>query len=821
VHPGLASGIAAPVARATLAEAILRNTTAQISYFDRDRRLVYATQPNQMAMGRPPEATLGLTAQQLGAVLGFPAGRVAEMFDQAYRGLFVRAVLSPVGRRNEATFEMVLQPDMADDGSVDGVVVTTWDLTDLTRASRRILQLDRVYAILSGISQAIIRVSDEATLFNEACRIAAELGGFAVAWIGRVQPDGVVASAAAAGPAAAFRDGVVVTVRDEPSGRGMVGTAIREDRTMIARETATDPRLAPWRRRLEQVGVGSLAAFPIHEGGRAIGAFAIYATEIGFFDTEEIALFVEIARNISHALDALANRRAREAAEDALRESERRYRDLFEINPQPMFVYDRESLRFLAVNRAAVETYGFSTDEFLGMTILDIRPADESDRVLEIARLPEHDIPEWAARHTWRHCRRDGATLEMEVQARDVVFDGHQARILAATDVSEKRRIERQLAEAERMSAMGQLASSIAHDFRNLLTPIMGYADLLAVELEGAPAAEEAQEISRAAVRASDLAQQILDFARQKPEDPRPVDMNQVVAATSRMLRRMIGSNVKVSVHSAGSRAVVVADPGRLEQVLVNLAINARDAMPDGGTVTISVCVLGDTAGLARSLEGPAVLLTVADTGYGMDAATLAHAFDPFFTTRKKSGGTGLGLATVFSIVAGAGGRVWAESEPDRGTRMHVLLPRADVEPEPFATATARPQITGETAAKATILVVDDEPNVRRFVVTALEGAGYHVLVAGSPAEAIALASGLEETIDLLLTDVVMPVMSGETLAAQLLEWRPEMRVAFMSGYADGVLTKPLPENRPMLDKPFDASRLTAAVAAALESERP
>jgi two-component system, cell cycle sensor histidine kinase and response regulator CckA len=597
------------------------------------------------------------------------------------------------------------------------------------------------------------------------------------------QPDGRVVAAAAAGPAEAFLDA--------SSGR------------------------------LEQVGVGSLAAFPIREDGRAVGAFAIYATEIGFFDTEEIALFEEIARNISHALDALANSRAREAAEDALRESERRYRDLFEINPQPTFVCDCETLQFLAVNEAAIDTYGYSREEFAGMSVLDIWSDDVIDLVNRLPGPAAGDARDRSIRELWRHRRRDGTVLEMEVQAHDLELGGRRARLFATTDVSEKRRIERQLAEAERMSAMGQLASTIAHDFKNLLTPIVGFADLLEMELDGVPAAESAREIRRAGMRASDLAQQILDFARQTPQDPRAVDMNQVVAGTSRMLRRMIGSNVKVIVHAAGTRAVVVADPGRLEQVLVNLAINARDAMPDGGTITISVSVLADTAGLARSLDGPAVLLTVADSGCGMDAATLARAFDPFFTTRKKSGGTGLGLATVFSIAAGADGRVWGESEPGSGTRMHVLLPRVDMEPESFAIPTIRPHVAGESAGKATILVVDDEPNVRRFVVTALEAIGYHVLVAGSPAEAVALASGLEEPIDLLLTDVVMPDMSGETLATQLLDWRPEMRVVFMSGYADGVLTKPLPENQPMLDKPFDAGRLAAAVAAALEPGRP
>jgi PAS domain S-box-containing protein len=752
------------------------------------------------------------SVEALSRGLGYPPERMIELVTRAVEtGRTVHAVIGATEGTDGRTAELALEPARDADEKVQGVVITAWDLTEVSRASRRILQLDRVYAILSGISQAIIRVRDRDALFSEACRIAAEIGGFSIAWVGMVAANGSVRNVASAGQMEKILDAVYVSVLSEPAGSGVVGTAIREDRTVIARDAVADPRLEFWREQLTAVGVGSLAAFPLHLGGRAVGAFAIYSSEPGFFDTEEVALFEEIARNISHTLDAMEAEKAREEAQRALRESERRYRDVFEMNPQPMFVYDRETLRFLAVNSVALETYGYSREDYESMTILDIRPAEEIDRQREILDVPASELK---ANAVSRHRRKNGTCMDVEVVARDLEFDGRPARIIAATDVSEMRRLEKQLAEATRMESMGRLAGGIAHDFNNLLTAIIGYADLLEVELGDSPEAREAREIRRAGLRATDLTRQVLAFAKRVPMDPRPVDLNVVVTGVSTMLRRLIGGEVRLITRLTGERAVVMADPGQLEQVLVNLALNARDAMPGGGAVEIAVAVVERVETLERGLDGPAVALTVTDTGRGMDEYTLAHAFEPFFTTKHSGEGTGLGLATAYGIVAQFGGRIWADSAPGCGTQMHVLLPRVDAEPE--AADAPVPVAAAEPGSLATILVVDDEPAVRAFVVSTLEHAGYRVLVAGSPAEAMALTVGLDEPIELLLTDMVMPDSSGETLAAQLTSLRPGLRVVLMSGYSEGLVARPLPSNQPFLAKPFSRERLIGVIAEAL-----
>ena len=263
--------------------------------------------------------------------------------------------------------------------------------------------------------------------------------------------------------------------------------------------------------------------------------------------------------------------------------------------------------------------------------------------------------------------------------------------MIAALDVTERRRLEAQLAEATRMEAMGHLAGGIAHDFNNLLTAVNGYAELLVAGLGDSPMAEDAREIRRAGARAAELTRQVLAFASRQVLAPRPVDVNEVVGGVGQMLRRLIGEQIKLVMKPDREPAVVMADPGQLEQVLVNLAINARDAMPEGGTLQIGVNQVAEAAELgAGSVSGRAVLLTVTDTGVGMDAETLAHAFEPFFTTKQVGAGTGLGLATVYGIVRQSKGEIWAESAAGAGTTVSVLLRRVEARPEPLATARAR-----------------------------------------------------------------------------------------------------------------------------------
>jgi nitrogen-specific signal transduction histidine kinase len=404
--------------------------------------------------------------------------------------------------------------------------------------------------------------------------------------------------------------------------------------------------------------------------------------------------------------------------------------------------------------------------------------------------------------------------MDVEVAGREIEFEGRRARVSLITDVTERRQLEARLRDAAKIEAVGQLAGGIAHDFNNVLAAVIGYADLLVDELGVDPRADDAREIGRAGRRAADMTRQLLAFARRQVLVARPVDLNEVVAGVVPMLSRLIGEDVALTTNLAPSPAIVVVDPGQLEQVLVNLAVNARDAMPHGGQLHVSVGLQKPSQRRRHHLSGPAVLLTVTDTGTGMSKETLSHVFEPFFTT-KASHGTGLGLATVHGIVSQSGGEIWVDSSAGKGTTFSVLLPQSDREAVPTV-VTARHAPRGMLSA--TILVVEDDPDVRRFVVRTLEQEHYTVLVAGSPAQAEALAAS-GEPIDLVLTDLVMPGGSGAELAQRLLARFPEMRVLYMSGYDPEPSLRLTPEQMAgFLAKPFGPEDLTARVREALSN---
>jgi two-component system cell cycle sensor histidine kinase/response regulator CckA len=796
-------------------ETVLRLTSARIAYVNEHGRFLYATPAVGRAAGVPSEQLIGHTLQELGGLHYAPDQIDALTRRMLETGKAAREVLTGVDPADDRATELVFEPVCAADGAVVATVVTAWDVTELTRASRRVAQLDRIYAILSGTDKAIVRIRDRGRILQEVCRIAVDLGGFALAWVGLEQPNGDVVVAGKAGRDEGLLNDFIVSTRDEPSGHGAVGTAIREDRTVVIGDVEHDARMDAWRAQLANLGFLTAAAFPIRMGGRPIGAFVLYSAQPGYFDLEETGLFEELASDLSFALESLDTERGRAAAEQALRDSERRHRQLFEQNPIPMWVFDVDTLRFLAVNDAALVTYGYSREEFLDMTLRDIRPAEDVPALLEDVAKPAGDL---RPRGLWRHVRKDGTILDVEVSAHELSPSSGRTRMVSAIDVTERRRLEAQLAEAARMEAMGHLAGGIAHDFNNMLTAVIGYSDLLVAELGDSPLAEEAREIRRAGTRAADLTRQVLAFARRQVLAPRPVDVNAVVEGVSQMLRRLIGEQVRLVTKLAAQPAVVMADPGQLEQVLVNLAINARDAMPDGGVLEIGVELVEDAASLGRGLDGRAVLVTVTDSGTGMDAETLSRAFEPFFTTKNIGRGTGLGLATVHGIVHQSNGQIWADSDVYRGTTISILLGFVDAWPDPLgAPAPARERATSEPA---TILVVEDEPAVRAFVVATLERSGHRVLVAGSPAEAIALTDGLAEPIDLLLTDLIMPDTNGRALAERLVAARPSMQVVLMSGYAAGLDGLPTAGAAAFLSKPFNRDELTTVVATAL-SEPP
>jgi hypothetical protein len=505
----------------------------------------------------------------------------------------------------------------------------------------------------------------------------------------------------------------------------------------------------------------------------------------------------------------------RKLAEEELSRSEKTYRNLFENNPGPMWVFDLETHRFLAVNDAAVEKYGYTRSEFRGMTIFDVRPPHERAR---LRRLLETRGAGTLTPEEWIHRTKDGKEFWVEVTAHKLRFEGREAVLVAVSDLTERRRAEEalrrsesQLQQSAKMEAIGRLAGGIAHDFNNLLTVIQGFAQLLAKK---GPGTAELDEIRQAAARGAALTHQLLAFSRRQVMTPQVIDLNARVTGMDLMLRRVIGENIELALRLEPGLASVTADPGQVDQVILNLVLNARDAMPGGGRLTI------ETRGSSgpEPAGGPWVTLIVSDTGAGMDAATLTHIFEPFFTT-KEGRGTGLGLATVYGIVQQSGGQVRVASEPGRGASFRVFLPAT-------ASIPARPELaaaTGPWRGAETILVVEDDPAVRSLLSALLRQNGYAVLVAEDAEQALALSEADPRPIHIVVSDVVLPRLPGPEMVRRLRHKRPGIRALFMSGHVDDSLARPgaLTSDEGFLPKPFTDEALTRRVRELLDSRAP
>jgi PAS domain S-box-containing protein len=497
--------------------------------------------------------------------------------------------------------------------------------------------------------------------------------------------------------------------------------------------------------------------------------------------------------------DASPDTTASELADRASREleaSEERYRLLFEASPLPMWVFDVDTLAFLAVNGAALRHYGYTREEFAKMTLSDIRPEEDLHALKEhVGALPP--IDEGSA---WRHRKKDGSVIYVDIKAHDLLFEGRRARLILSNDVTSRHkaeearaqaeaalaRTEAQLRHSQKLEAVGRLAGGVAHDFNNLLSVILSYSALILADLAPEdPMRGEVAEIEAAGKRAAELTRQLLAFGRRQMLQPRVVDPAQIVTGMERMLRRLIGEDVDLTLHRDPGAGSVKVDPGQLEQVVMNLVVNARDAMPRGGRLTIETANVELDERYAAEhvgvVPGPYVVLSVTDTGTGMDEATQARIFEPYFTTKEVGKGSGLGLSMVFGIVQQSGGNIWVYSEPERGTTFRIYLPRAE-EALSASLAPAPPPVLRGTE---TVLLVEDDERVRNAVRTSLERYGYEVLVARDDRHAAQIAQERRRPIHVLLTDVIMPRVSGPELAEKLTATRPEMKVVYMSGYTN------------------------------------
>ncbi|HVY91941.1 MAG TPA: PAS domain S-box protein [Bryobacteraceae bacterium] len=513
----------------------------------------------------------------------------------------------------------------------------------------------------------------------------------------------------------------------------------------------------------------------------------------------------------------------RKEDERALAQTEAGFRLLFENYPQPMWVFHAKNFQFLEVNQTAIAHYGYSRDEFLAMRATDLRSPQEVDRFTKRVNQETAAVAQNVG--SWQHRLKSGKTIEVEIVAHRLTFQGQPAILSVLTDVTEKRKLDEQLRQSQKLEAVGRLAGGVAHDFNNLLTVIIGYADLLRTSIQsGSSEGHAVEEIGLAAERASSLTRQLLAFSRQQVLKAEILNLNESIEKIQPMLARLIGENVQIATELHGELWAVSADPGQIDQIIVNLAVNARDAMSNGGKLAIqtsNVVLTEDYSATHLGVTpGEYVLMSVSDTGHGMDAETQAHIFEPFFTTKEVGRGTGLGLATVYGIVKQSGGEIGVYSEVGMGTSIHVYLPRLHSEDRRGikSAAPSTPQPGSES-----ILLVEDEDSLRRLIAQLLERAGYAVRSVATVDEALKVCEDRSIAIDLLITDLVLTKGTGWDIAAHALQLRPGLKTLFMSGYSESAAfgERSLDEGINFIQKPFSMSDLRARIRKVLEAAPP
>jgi len=521
-------------------------------------------------------------------------------------------------------------------------------------------------------------------------------------------------------------------------------------------------------------------------------------------------------------LEALVKARTRELEQSIalIRASENQYRLLFESNPTSIYTFDPVTLQFLAVNDAAAVHYGYEKSEFLSMSLKDVALPDDVPLFLErLSKL----TPGAGNTGVWRHRTKSGKLIQMEITSHSVSFGSHKAWLSLAMDVTERLSLEAQLRQSQKMESIGQLAGGIAHDFNNLLTVINGHAAMImAGDALNAKASESIKEIAEAGKRASGLTRQLMTFSRKQEIHPQVVDLNEIVNNVSKMLRRILGEDIALQVDFAPGLPAVKADPGMIEQVLLNLAVNSRDAMPRGGQLLVRTrpqVVTESEAQLNPEADtGPHVELSFSDTGCGIAPEHLGRIFEPFFTTKELDRGTGLGLATVYGIVKQHGGWINVSSAPGQGTRFDIFLPACAEKGGALHMTPSEQRVIGGTE---TILLIEDEAPLLKLMHHILESHGYLTLDCSGAKDAEAVWAGQKEAVDLVLTDLILPDGSGRDLAKKFLAEKPDLKVIYTSGYNIERLAKEFPEGEPFtyVQKPFHARKLAEVVYDTLNAE--
>jgi two-component system cell cycle sensor histidine kinase/response regulator CckA len=598
-------------------------------------------------------------------------------------------------------------------------------------------------------------------------------------------------------------------------GRGLTEYVLRTGEALLASPEIFNQMVE--RGEVDLLGAPSLdwMGVPLKVGENTFGALVVQCYSKNFrFRERDREILTFVSRQMASAIELKRN-------EQALRRSEARYRSLVQSAVYGIYRSTLES-KFLDVNPALIAMLGYtSAQEVLALDPLKdvfVNAAEQAHLIEEFRRAGRMDGVEVR----WK--RKDGSVITVRISGSAVTSEDEPADVLEAIveDVTERRALEDQFRQAQKMEAVGRLAGGIAHDFNNLLMVISGYAEVLLEQLSADhPLQGKVRAVQQASDRATTLTRQLLAFSRKQLLELKIVDLNAIVRDMERLLRPLIGENVELATSLTSGVGCTRADAGQLEQVIMNLVVNAKDAMPNGGRIVIQTgnVTLDDSYRGEQTFIQPGeyVMLSVRDTGLGMDKETQSRMFEPFFTTKEKGKGTGLGLSTVYGIIKQSGGYIFVQSEVGRGSTFSIYLPRVQGTMEPHG---ATPDWRTAAGGSETVLLVEDEESVRQLVRETLETKGYRVIEGENGNAGLAAAEAHQGTIDLLITDVIMPAMGGHELAQRLVESRPAIKVLYLSGYTeDAIVDKNTGESsKAFLQKPFTLQNLARKVREVLEA---